>query len=301
MMDVMPPLPLGAVELYLRTTRANRPFVTAEGARRHARRRARRPVHYAPPRLLRRDVTVHAERGMQRPAYTVRPARRTPTGTVVYLHGGAWVNEITLQHWQLAAQIAAEAATEVVVPIYPLVPFGTSAPTVAKVAEIVTARLARGPVCLAGDSAGGQIALSTALRLRDGGRVLPATVLISPALDLTLSNPRIPEVQPSDPWLGVPGGRVFSRLWAGDDDLTDPVVSPLFGDLADLGPLTVFSGTRDILNPDAHLLVGKARDAGTDVTFHESAGDLHDYPLLPTRSGAAARQLIVGTLRHAVR
>lgn len=300
-MDVMPSLPTAAVDLYLRLTRANAAFVTADGARRHVRARALRPRRFGPPRRLRSDVTVTPERHAQWPVYRIEPRATDAVGCVVYVHGGGWVNEIALQHWQLAARLAADASTTVLVPIYPLIPFGTSAPTVAVVAEIITDRMQRGPVCVAGDSAGGQIALSTALRLRDESVTLPATVLISPALDLTLSNPRIPEVQPTDPWLGVPGGHVLSRLWAGDDDLTDPVVSPLFGDFSALGPLTVFSGTRDILNPDAQLLVDRARAAGTDATFHEVAGQLHAYPLLPTSAGAAARSIIVETLRHALR
>ena len=297
----MPTLPSGAVEMYLRLTRANVPYVSADGARRRVRSRALRPRSYGPPRRMRPDVTVTAGRHGGWPLYTVVPARGAVAGTVVYLHGGGWVNEIASQHWHLAAQIAAEADTAVVVPIYPLVPFGTSSTTVAVVADLVAESSTRGPVCLAGDSAGGQIVLSTALHLRDEGVTVPATVLISPALDLTLSNPEIPRVQPSDPWLGVDGGRVLGELWSGDVDLVDPIVSPLFGDFTGLGPLTVFSGTRDILNPDAHLLVDRAQSAGVEVTFRELEGELHVYPILPTKTGAAARASIIDTVRRAVR
>jgi acetyl esterase/lipase len=170
------------------------------------------------------------------------------------------------------------------------------------VAEIARAnRAAYGPVALAGDSAGGQIALSTALALRDEGVILPTTLLISPALDLTFSNPRIPEVQPSDPWLGVPGGLVFAEVWSGERDLTDPVVSPLFGTFEGLGRLNVYSGTHDILNPDARLLVANAESAGVEVRFTEVAGQLHVYPLLPTALGASARRDIVSVIRTALR
>lgn len=287
----------------LRMVRANRVFVTADGARRHVRERELRPTPYGPPRwLLRRDVRVEVSQ-QDWPVYTITPIGGTPTGSVVYLHGGGWVNQIAGQHWHLAAQVAAQANTTVTVPIYPLVPFGTAASVAAGVVDLVLQDLERhGATGIAGDSAGGQIALSAALALRDAHSIiLPRTVLISPALDLTWGNPLIPVVQPSDPWLGTPGGEVLAGLWRGANDIRDPVVSPLMGDLAGLGPITLFSGTWDVLNPDAHLLVDKAAAAGVDLDFHEVTGQVHVYPLLPTRIGRDARASIVQALREPAR
>jgi acetyl esterase/lipase len=69
-------------------------------------------------------------------------------------------------------------------------------------------------------------------------------------------------------------------------------------ELAGLGPLWLFTGTRDVLNPDAHLLAAAAESAGTRVVFTEIAGQLHVYPLLPTKVGAAARDQIITALRQ---
>ena len=93
--------------------------------------------------------------------------------------------------------------------------------------------------------------------------------------------------------------RVFVESWRGSLVVTDPRVSALGADLAGLGPLTVFSGTRDILNPDARLLVDRAAGAGVKVDYHEGAGLPHVYPLTPTPEGRAARALIVERLRAA--
>ena len=295
-------VPSALVPLLLRGIRANRAFVTAAGARKRVRERELRPAPYGPPSRLRADVAVGVVRTHEWPVYTVTPRGGSPVGSVVYLHGGGWVGEIVSQHWALAAQIAAEANTTVILPIYPLIPFGTARQVVAGVVDLVVESRARyGDACLAGDSAGGQIALSAALRLRDEhGITVPRTVLVSPALDLTWGNPRIPEVQPSDPWLATPGGKVFAALWAGELDLTHPDVSPLSGDLAGLGPITLFTGTRDVLNPDAGLLVAKARAAGGEIDVHERVGDVHVFPLLPTRAGRAARAVIVADLARAL-
>ena len=294
-------VPSWLVPVVLRLTRRNQPYVPAEGARRRVDERVANPASFDPPPLGDAvDVAVRHDDGW--PIFTLSPTGTTPTGNVVYLHGGAWVNEIVRQQWQLAAQIAIEANTTVAVPIYPLVPFGTATPVALRVAALVEAGIAaHGMVCLVGDSAGGQIALSVAQVLRDAGIRLPQTLLIAPALDLTWSNPRIPSIQSSDPWLAVPGGRVLAALWSGDADIRDPLVSPLFGEFDGLGAITVFTGTRDVLNADVPLLEATARAAGVDITVIEREGQVHVYPLLPTAIGRDARAAITGILARAVR
>jgi acetyl esterase/lipase len=297
----MPTVPSPVIPGLLRLTRANRTFVSADRARAHVEDRRIRPQAYGPPRLLRRDVRITVDHRPGWPVYTITPRDGEARGAVVYAHGGGWVNQVAPQHWQLAAQVAAEAGTSVSLPIYPLVPFGTAEEVVAAVVDLVLHSPA-GPegTSLAGDSAGGQIALSAALALRDQHQVvLPRTLLIAPALDLTLTNPGIDVVQPSDPWLGRDGARVYIEHWRGDLDVTDPRVSPLLTDLGGLGPITVFSGTRDILDPDVRLLVERARAAGVDVEHHEGRGLVHVYPLTPTPEGRAARRVVVERLRAA--
>jgi acetyl esterase/lipase len=290
------------VTAVIRASGRNRTYLTAEGAREHVRRQAVRPASFAPPARLRRDVAIQVRRDHGRPVYVLGPRDRPARGALVYAHGGGWVNEIAPQHWHLVAQLAAEAGVAVTVPIYPLVPFATAGEVVPWIADLVLReRATHGRVLVAGDSAGGQISLSAAILLRDRGDGCPdRTILISPALDLTFSNPRIPVVQPSDPWLGVEGARVLAEHWRGELTLEDPLVSPLFGDLAGLGPLSVHSGTRDITNPDAHLLVDRVRAAGGDVTLLEEHGQLHVYPLLPTTEGRAGRRTLVDEVRAAV-
>jgi acetyl esterase/lipase len=295
----MPSIPSRLVPVLLRVTRANRPFVTVAGARREIDDLSIRPQDFSPPRRLRSDVSLAVDHGSGWPIYTVAPKNQTPRGGVVYLHGGGWVHEIAKQHWQLVAQIAAEVATTVTVPIYPLVPFGTADAVVPAVAKLVLDSISRyGNTSLAGDSAGGQIALSAALVLRDEHQVtLPQTVLISPALDLSLTNPDIERVQPTDPWLGRDGNRVIIEHWRGKLPISDPRVSPLAAELQGLGPLTVFSGTRDILNPDARILNHKATAAGVDIDYHEQPGLVHVFALTPTPEGRAARTDIIDCLR----
>ncbi len=281
--------------------RVNRKYLHAEPAREHLRERSLRPLAYGPPRRLRSDVEIEVRRRAGWPIYTLTPKRGRVRGAVVYTHGGGWVNEISKQHWGVCADIAAEAGLAVTVPIYPLVPFATASQVVPVVAEIaLEQRTEYGNVCLAGDSAGGQIALSAAVLLRDQyGVTLPRTVLIAPALDLSMNNPEIDIVLPTDPWLGRKGIQVFIEYWRGELPLDDPRVSPLCAELGGLGPLTIFCGSRDIVYPDTKLLVEKARGAGVEVEFHDGVGLVHVYPLTPTPEGKAARKVIFARLASA--
>ncbi|WP_207343366.1 alpha/beta hydrolase [Arthrobacter sp. E3] len=289
-------LPDRLIPVGLRLAKANAVFATEAGARARLRARTLRPRPYGPPRLLRSDVTVSAARNSAGwPVYTLTPRNASPRGSVLYVHGGGWVGEIMLQHWQLAAQIAAEARTTVQVLIYPLVPYGTAKDVIDGVTDaVLAATRTHGPAVLAGDSAGGQIVLSSVLQLRDRhGVTLPRTIAISPAVDLSMKNPDIAVVQPSDPWLGTRGTQLFIDLWKDTLDVNDPVVSPLNGVLEGLGPITLFTGTRDILNPDGRLFAEKAAAAGVDVEFIQLEGQVHVYPLLPTVIGRDARKGIV--------
>ncbi|HTY26769.1 MAG TPA: alpha/beta hydrolase [Mycobacterium sp.] len=83
---------------------------------------------------------------------------------------------------------------------------------------------------------------------------------------------------------------------AGTLPVDDPRVSPLAAPLAGLAPVTVFSGTRDILNPDARLFTDKAREAGVDVDYVQGDGMIHVYPLLPIPEGRAARRRVVDAI-----
>ncbi|WP_405720641.1 alpha/beta hydrolase fold domain-containing protein [Streptomyces sp. NBC_00046] len=158
----------------------------------------------------------------------------------------------------------------------------------------------RGPAA-AHDPAG---LVRTGLRRRAGqGRAhlgLPAparTVLISPWLDITLTDPRTAQLEDRDPWLAVTGARYAGDLYRGALPADHPHVSPLLADLTGLNPISLFSGTRDIVNPDARRLAARATTAGVELDFHEAPEMLHVYPLLPIPEGRAAHATICAALR----
>lgn len=267
-----------------------------------------RPTSFAPPRRMIRSsssVEVSVDRSSGWPVYTVTP--RDPSARtqrrVVYSHGGAWVKDITSWHWRFIAELALSSGATFIVPIYPLAPFATAGDVVPRVAQLLgdqAAQVGAENVVAMGDSAGGQISLSAALELTASGVRLGDTVLIAPALDLTLQNPDIPAVEAVDPWLAREGTRECIELWRGERGLDDPMVSPLAASaesLGALGPVVIFAGTLDIVIPDCRLLAAKARAAGVEIQLHEGAGQVHVYPLLPIPEGKDARRVIAGRLR----
>ena len=183
-------------------------------------------------------------------------------------------------------------------PVYPLVQAGGTAESVVP----IVARLSQsveGPLVLMGDSAGGTIAMSVSLLLKERERPAQLTVLISPALDMRMENPEIDEVQPRDPWLVKKGQLMLTEMWIGEHR-EDPILNPFLGDTRGVGRLVVFSGTRDLLNPDTRLFVEQAVATGADIEYHEQPEHIHLYPLLPTPEGKRARRTIVNAVREAV-
>jgi acetyl esterase/lipase len=96
--------------------------------------------------------------------------------------------------------------------------------------------------------------------------------------------------------LSPAGLAAAAEAYRGTLSATDPLVSPVRGDLRGLGRITLLCGTRDILVADARRLAGRAEEAGLTLDYYEAPGMLHVYPLLPIREGKEARALIAGAV-----
>jgi epsilon-lactone hydrolase len=275
---------------------------SAERTRAHVERLAGRPKRHAVPQVLRRGLTIDLRREGEASVYRVAPTNTELSRVVVFLHGGSYTYEVTFYHWRLIRFLARSTPARVEVPIYTLAPRATAAVTVAAMTDLAERVMKdAGPenVTVMGDSAGGGMSLAVAQQLRDRGAPQPGRiVLISPWLDISVSDPRQRAIEPRDHMLGIEGLAESGRMYAGDLDLRDPRVSPLFGDLTGLAPIEVFTGTDDILNVDAHRLVEKCREHGQPVHLHEVQGMQHVYPLLPfVPEAKSAREHIARLVR----
>ena len=238
----------------------------------------------AVPMFNRRFAVIREELPAGFPAYTLTRRGHSPHRTVVYVHGGGFVAPIDPYQVRYAARMASGLGARVVLPDYPLTPEHTWVDAHEPIVELVTRQLQSSEdVVLAGDSAGGGLALAVALTLRDRGGPQPSQLLlVSPWVDLTISTPETYEVTRDDPWLFIGKMQAYAEWWAGSpDELGRPEVSPGLGDLAGLPPALMFFGTRDSLAPGGRLLARRAKAAGWPLTSIEEPGLIHVYPILP--------------------
>lgn len=281
-----------AVCAYLRATRKKRYRTVEAGLRSMANGI---PAAAVPDELRDRSTVALLAGG---DVVTVRPATGAVTGdgALVYLHGGAFVNGIQPQHWSLICQLADTTHREVHVARYPLAPVHDVRHAETFLAALHEELAARGPLHVLGDSAGGTLALLLG-QAHGGDGTIAGLTLIAPWLDLSMTNPAADLVEPHDPWLTRAGMRPIAAHWVAGRELTDPTVSPLYGDLGGLPPTLVLVGSRDICRPDCDRLRELA-PTSTDLVLHVQRGSPHDYPLLPTPEGRRARATISG---HVVR
>ncbi len=217
------------------------------------------------------------------PAYVLTPRGTAPVRTVVYLHGGGFVSPMDGAHVRYAGRLAEALRARVVLPDYPLAPQRTWRDSHEALADLVARWAEESPVVLAGDSAGGGLALAVALTLRDRGGARPGHLLLhSPWVDLTTSTPETEEFSLHDSWLFLSKLTAYASWWAGSpEDLARPEVSPALADLSGLPPALMFCGTRDTLAPGCRLLAQRGAEAGWDLTYVEEPDLIHVYPILP--------------------
>jgi triacylglycerol lipase len=241
----------------------------------------------SPPWITTLGLNVQRSEFEGMPVWTLQSPGSTSDETVVAIHGGAFVAHVNIFNWLNYAAMARDTGATVIVPIYPLVPQGGTAGTVVPaMADLISAQIDQHGaenVSVYGDSAGGYLALAAVQELVRRRDPVPShMVLISPPLDLTLSNPAIQFVD--DPLFSglLPTLHNIVQQWAGDLDLTDPLVSPLYGSLAGLPPTAVYFGSLEIFAPDGLVLQDKAlATPGADFTFILRKGELHDWPTVP--------------------
>jgi acetyl esterase/lipase len=219
-------------------------------------------------------------------------------GVLFYLHGGAYALGLTNAHREFIARLALATQMRALIVCYRLAP---EHPFPAALEDVITAyrwllsqRFTPSQIAIVGDSAGGGLALAALLSLRDAGELLPAAaVCISPWTDLTLTSQSIHTKGQVDPILDYKILKQYAYFYGGQQDLTSPLISPLYADLQGLPPLLIQVGTDEILLDDARQCAEKARQAGVDVTLEVWEGMFHVFQAIPflPETKAALRQI----------
>jgi epsilon-lactone hydrolase len=212
-------------------------------------------------------------------------ARGAPTrGAVLLLHGGGYVFGSAHGYRAFAARLAKGARLEVFALDYRLAP---EHPYPAAVDDAVCGYRAlldahaAERVAFVGDSAGGGLALATMHQAAAEALPRPACgVLLSPWLDLTGAAASMTSNAATELLIPPPTPARMAAWYAGERDLTEPGVSPLFAEPAGLPPLLVFADKGEVLLDDATRFADGARAAGVDVTLRLERDLWHNWPLL---------------------
>ncbi|MDH3363472.1 MAG: alpha/beta hydrolase [Gammaproteobacteria bacterium] len=224
-------------------------------------------------RFLKRALRVSVEATTVNGLYAewLRP-KAAPEGKVLlYLHGGAYLVGSCRTHRQLVSHIARAAGINALVPEYRLAPENPFPAAIEDAVGVYRSLLAGGfkpsDIFIAGDSAGGGLTIAMLLSLRHAGVPLPAAaVLLSPFLDVTASGESAVTRADQDPWFDAKEVvMVADNYCRAGEDLKNPLVSPVFANVAGLPPTFIQVGDDEILLSDSTRFAEKMEAAGLDV------------------------------------
>ena len=198
---------------------------------------------------------------------------------ILYLHGGSYVADLYREHWEFFKDLIKDTGCTIVVPDYPLTPkykysdvFGMMLPLYREIVK----KVEKENLIVMGDSAGGGIALAL---MEEAGRedlMQPKNlILISPWLDVTMSNKEIDKVQKNDKMLNKKALMLAGIAYAGEGGMEKFLVNPINGPANKLENVTIFTGTYDILNPDVHKFKEIAEKQNVEIDIRETKGAAH--------------------------
>lgn len=209
-----------------------------------------------------------------------KSGNNTPTA-LLYLHGGGFSVGSATSHRQLTAYISRAADSRVLSINYRLTPENRFPAALEDSVNAYRWLLEKGfapeHIALAGDSAGGGLAMATVIALRQEGLPQPAgAVGISPWLDLLCSSDSHIRNRAHDPLADRDGLTFVARAYARQDEMTNPLISPFYAsELTGLCPILLQVGTHETLLDETRAFAETARQSGVDATVQEWPEMIH--------------------------
>lgn len=221
--------------------------------------------------------------------------REEGAGTLIYLHGGAYAVCSAATHRQVTGAFA-RRGFRVFAPDYRLAPEHPYPAALDDAVAVYKALLDDGvpasEIAVAGESAGGGLALALLVRLRDEAVPLPAAAaLFSPWADLSLAGESLRTNDAVDPMFYGLHAAYVAGLYIGREDPHDPHVSPVYADLTGLPPLLLHVGETELLLDDARRVAVRAQQAGVEVSLEIWPDVVHGWQLLPAILPEARRSI----------
>lgn len=236
---------------------------------------------------FKRKVKCNIYDGMQ--VFEMNPENKD-NKTIMYIHGGGYLFNYSIFHWKLL-KFFSKKGLGFTTPNYPLLPKYTYKESFEKVLNYYkeySKKNDMNKVILAGDSAGGGMALALIEKVKELNLPLPKKViLISPFVDVTGANK---ELNKKDAMVDYEATLLLAEAWSNGDDTKEPIISPIYGNLKDLPPIKIYVGTYEILYDQGKELYNKLKKEKnkTEIYITEKMG--HVFPILPIPEAKKAKE-----------
>ncbi len=231
---------------------------------------------------------------------TIQPKTSATKTHILFFHGGAYLLEGNNMHWKLIETLVNKTNCKVSYIDYPLAPehnYKTTFDMVQQSFDILTKLFSDDNFVLMGDSAGAGLALAFAQKLaNENAAIQPIkNILFSPWLDLSMQNPEIQKQKILDKLLPFQGLVEAAKKYAGGDDMSNYLLSPLNGKLDSLGETLIFFGTHELFYPDCKLLQEKSKNY-QNLKFYEFTEMQHDWVIYPIPESKMALSIVLDLL-----
>ena len=238
-------------------------------------------IQAKPPISTVLNYTVQEKKFMNRKVFIIKSKEHNNLDNkyIFYLHGGAYIMEATYKHWQFLEEIVDKTGMALILPDYPLTPKNTYKEVFEMIIPLykkIINDYGKENVIAMGDSAGAGMLLGLLEQMGLEKFFQPRkTILLSPWLDVRMTNPKIDDIQKLDPVLIKEALKATGKAYAGEDGLNNFLVNPILGPIEYLENVTIYTGTYDILNPDVHEFLNRAKELNLDIDLREKEKAIH--------------------------
>ncbi len=217
-------------------------------------------------------------------------SENTSNKLLIFVHGGAFISGPSKIHWDSIKFIAKQTNHVIWMCDYPKAPEHQITEISNNIDAVYAAALNKyksNQISLIGDSVGGTLVTALTQRLIINNSQIPhKLILISPVMDASLTNLEIDKVDKVDPMLSKQGVLSAKKMCAGNIDLKNEMISPLYGSFANFPKTVLFMAENDITYPDQKLAATKLTEANVKVEIIDGKGMPHIWPYLPVMKEA---------------